>query len=186
MTSFNSFRPSLSGRRLGWLLGISLITFIGIYLFLSNVHVMYAIDEDGDILISKQVNADTTFSSEYIHSVVKCPIIEIHEVNEQGEMVLMESWNCSFGAGIETQAPPGATDELEDGFYVIDNINKVLTEILYHPVGMSDQILTIDDQEWNISKEPFVGKTFSLAVEEESLLVYWWKKISRQEASLYG
>ncbi|WP_373894113.1 DUF1850 domain-containing protein [Virgibacillus natechei] len=177
MSVFNSSRPSLPGRRLGWLLFFCLIIAIGICLSLTNVHVMYAIDEDGNILISKQVNADTTFSSEYIHSVVKCPIIEKHEVNEQGEMILMESWNCSFGAGIETEAPPGATDRLEDGFYVIDNINQVLPEILYHPVEMSDQILTIDDQEWNISKEPFVGKTFSLTVEEESLLVYWWKKI---------
>ncbi|MBP1970961.1 hypothetical protein J2Z83_003098 [Virgibacillus natechei] len=177
MRKFLSIKPSLSNGRLGWLLGLGILIAIGIYLFLLDVPIMYAIDEEENILISERVDADTTFTSEYIHSVVRCPIIEKLEVNDQHEMVLMESWNCSFGAGIETEAPPGATDRMEDGFYVIDNMNQVFTEISFHPVEMSDQILTIDDKEWNLSKEPFVGETFSLTVEEESLFIYWWNKI---------
>lgn len=177
MVNKNSFRPSLPKQKLGWLLGVCLLTVIGIYLFLLDVPVLYAIDEEENILISERVDADTTFMSEYIHSVVKCPIIEKLEVNDQFEIVLMESWNCSFGAGIETESPPGATDRIEDGFYVIDNMNQVFTEISFHPVEMSDQILTIDDKEWNLSKEPFVGETFSLTVEVESLFIYWWNKI---------
>ncbi|WP_390358692.1 DUF1850 domain-containing protein [Virgibacillus byunsanensis] len=147
-------------------------------MFLSNVHVMYAIDEEENILIMEQVNADTTFSSEYIHSVAKCLIIEKFEVNDNHEMVLMESWNCSFGAGIETKPPPGATDRLEDGFYVIDDINQVFTDISLHAVPMNEQIIKIDGKQWNVSEAPFVGKNFTISIEKENVLTYWIKKLS--------
>ncbi|WP_176448535.1 DUF1850 domain-containing protein [Lentibacillus sp. CBA3610] len=138
---------------------------------------MYAKADNGDVLIAERVNADTTFSSRYLHSVVKCPIIEKYEVNGDYEMVLMESWNCSFGAGIETEPPSGSTDRMEDGFYVIDNIDKLFQEVLFHPVSIAEQTITIDGQTWDISREPFVGRTFSLVIEQENRLTYLWTKL---------
>ncbi|SFD65863.1 hypothetical protein SAMN05216238_10325 [Lentibacillus persicus] len=174
MTASSGKRQSLYKRRLAVLL-ISFIIFAGIYLFTNDVYVMYAMADNGDVLIAERINADTTFSSRYLHSVAKCPIIEKYEVNKAYEMVLMESWNCSFGAGIETNPPPGATDRMEDGYYVIDDIEKTFQEILFHPVSIAEQKLTIDGRTWNISQKPFEGRTFSLVIEQEN----WFSFLSR-------
>lgn len=93
-------------------------------------------------------------------------------------MVLMESWNCSFGAGIETKPPPGATDRMEDGYYVIDNIDQTFQEILLHPVSIAEQKLTIDGHTWNISRKPFEGRTFSLEIEKQNWFVFLIEKLS--------
>ncbi|WP_163969408.1 DUF1850 domain-containing protein [Oceanobacillus halotolerans] len=158
-------------------MGTTLLVIIGIFLLLSKVHVLYALDDNGNILIAERVNADMTFSSQYIHSVAKCPIIEKFEISDQYKMVLMESWNCSFGAGIETEPPPGATDRMEDGFYVIDNIQQVHDEIRFHPVAITDQVLTIGEKSWNVSRYPFVGKTFTVQIQEKAQLTYWLSKL---------
>ncbi|MFD2762463.1 DUF1850 domain-containing protein [Lentibacillus juripiscarius] len=176
MKSLFKKRQRLPWRRLAWII-TGIFILIGIYLLQSDVHVMYAEADNGDVLIAELVNADTNVSSRYIHSVAKCPIIEKYEVNSEYDMVLMESWNCSFGAGIETEPPPGATDRLEDGFYVIDSIEKKFQEVLFHPVRMAKQTITIDRKTWDIYKEPFVGRTFSLHIKEEPMVVYLWKKL---------
>ncbi|MFD1363451.1 DUF1850 domain-containing protein [Lentibacillus salinarum] len=170
-------RHSLPKRRLAWLL-LVIMLLIGIYLLLSPVHVMFAKADNGDVLIAKRINADTHFSSRYIHSVEKCPIIEKYVVSADYVMVLMESWNCNFGAGIETQPPPGATDRLEDGYYVIDDIDKAFDDVLFHPVSIAEQQLTIDDETWEISREPFEGRTFRLFIEKETVLMYLWHQLS--------
>ncbi|TFJ91271.1 DUF1850 domain-containing protein [Lentibacillus salicampi] len=177
MNASSDKRPSLHKRRLA-LLFMGLIIVVGIYLLLKDVHVMYATADNGDVLIAERISSDTTFSSRYLHSVVKCPIIEKYVVGDDYEMVLMESWNCSFGAGIETEPPPGATDRLEDGFYVIDQIDKPFQEVLFHPVSIAEQVLTIDGEKWDISNEPFEGRTFSLQIEKENWLTYLWKRRS--------
>src|SRR5699024_852546 len=166
MIASSDKRQSLHKRRLAVLL-TGLIIFVGIYLLMKDVHVMYAMADNGDVLIAERINADTTFSSRYLHSVAKCPIIEIYEVNDAYEMVLMESWNCSFGAGIETEPPPGATDRMEDGFYVIEQIDQTFQEVLFHPVSIADQTLTIDGKNWDLSRKPFEGRTFSLEIEKD-------------------
>ncbi|TRM10866.1 DUF1850 domain-containing protein [Lentibacillus cibarius] len=171
-------RHSLFNHRRAFLLFLMMMTVIGIYLLLSTVHVLYAKADNGDVLIAERVSADTSFSSRYTHSVAKCPIIEKYEVSNNYEMVLMESWNCSFGAGIETEPPPGATDRLEDGFYIIDEIDKPFQEVLFHPVSFTDQTITIDEETWNISKEPFVGRTFALTIKKENWFSYLWTKLS--------
>ncbi|GAB4074898.1 hypothetical protein GCM10028778_24010 [Barrientosiimonas marina] len=180
-------RHSLRGRRLaGLLFGIFLL--IGGFVLLSSVHVMLGEADNGDVLLAQRVNTDTQWSSRYIHSVEKCPIIEKYEIDDQYKMVLMESWNCSFGAGIATQSPPGATDRLEDGYYVIDDIDKPFDDVLFHPVSIAEQELTIDGETWQISRQPFEGRTFSLKIEKETRMTYLWQRLfaAGQEGESYG
>ncbi|RYG72246.1 DUF1850 domain-containing protein [Lentibacillus lipolyticus] len=176
MKSFIKKWQRLPSRRLAWII-TGVIILIGIYLLQSDVRVMYAEADNGDVLIAEFVNADTNVSSRYIHSVAKCPIIEKYEVDNDDDIVLMESWNCSFGAGIETEPPPGATDRLDDGFYIIESIEKEFQQVLFHPVRIAKQTITIDGKTWDIYKEPFVGRTFSLTIEKEPMVVYLWKKL---------
>lgn len=163
--------------RAGWIILLCILLSIGIYVCSSRVPIIYAIDTDGRILIAQHVNTGTTLESQYIHSVARCPIIEKFEINETYDIVLMESWNCSFGAGIETETPDDASTRMENGYYVYENINQPFSEIAFHAVALNDHTLTIDDKTWELSKHPFRGTTLTIFVTEERRLAYWKHKL---------
>src|SRR5699024_6012653 len=160
----------------GWILLLGLLVVLGI-LLLSNITVIHAYNETGDLLIEKKVTTDTTIQSRYIHSVARCPMIEKFAINDDNDFLLMESWNCSFGAGIEAEKPQGAMQRMEDGYLVYDEINKPLSQFAVHAALINEQMLKIDDQTWNFSEEPFLDETIELYIKEESRLIYWWHKL---------
>lgn len=137
------------------------------------IHVLRVSDDDGNVLIFERVQEGTPFSHRYIHSVAKCPIVEKFVVDGQYRIVMTESWNCSFGAGIATEPPPGATDRMVDGFYVIENINETLPALSLHPVAFTDHTLTIAGTTWKMSQPPFVEKTVTIDVVEKRCWQYW-------------
>src|SRR5699024_5539952 len=98
-------------------------------------------------------------------------------INDDNDFLLMESWNCSFGAGIEAEKPQGAMQRMEDGYLVYDEINKPLSQFAVHAALINEQMLKIDDQTWNFSEEPFLDETIELYIKEESRLIYWWHKL---------
>ncbi|MDR6224561.1 DUF1850 domain-containing protein [Desmospora profundinema] len=150
------------------------VLFLGAVLVLSqSIVVLQVVDETDQPLIIHPVESGTRFSHQYRHSVAKCPIIEKFELDNQSRMVLMESWNCSFGAGIATEPPPGASDRLVDGFYVIEDIGQVVPELFFHPVAITDHRLTVENQTWNLSEPPFEGQTIRLTIEQTTRWRYW-------------
>ncbi|GAE93702.1 hypothetical protein JCM21714_2805 [Gracilibacillus boraciitolerans JCM 21714] len=62
------------------------------------------------------------FSHQYIHSVEKSPVQEIFELSNSGEIVTMESWTKSFGAGLPYQHQGEVS--MKDGYYVMRNLNR--------------------------------------------------------------
>lgn len=177
MTMTPSFKRKRKFRILAWVMGFLLFGFV-IHITLSTVNVMTGTLEDtNEVILIQKIDSETTVESEYLHSVEKCPIIEKYTLNNQYEMVLQESWNCSFGAGIATEPPPGAKGRLEPGYYVIDQINQMLPSIDFHPVPIAEQTLTIDGVKWFIYKPPFAGKTFTLTTTKKARIVYWWHRI---------
>lgn len=159
--------------------GIFAVVLAGVWFITQPVHVVRVSLESGDEMILRQVQPGTPFSQRYIHSVAKCPIIEKFIIDEQFRMVLMESWNCSFGAGIATEPPPGATDRLEDGFYVIDEIEQEIPVLYVHAVSFTDHHLRIDHEDWNLSRPPFVGETIKMEVAMLTKWHYWWSRLTR-------
>ncbi|WP_212567933.1 DUF1850 domain-containing protein [Bacillus alkalicellulosilyticus] len=62
------------------------------------------------------------FSLEYIHSVEKSLVKEKYKINENNQIIAMESWTKSFGAGLPTYSDDM---ELIDGFFVMRNEHQV-------------------------------------------------------------
>ncbi|WP_170105207.1 DUF1850 domain-containing protein [Desmospora activa] len=158
-----------------FMIGVVLLVWVGVVLS-QPIFVLRIADEAGNTLLVQRVESGTAFSHRYIHSVAKCPIIEKFEVDDQYRMVLMESWNCNFGAGIATEPPPGAVDRLVDGYYVIENIRQVMPELAFHPVTFTEDKLSVDQRSWNLSQPPFVGETITLTVEQTRVWHYWWER----------
>lgn len=164
--------------RTGWrLLFLSLLIGVVVYLLASHISVIKAYDENDNLLFLKQVNIETTIESNYIHSVARCPMIEKFEVSAKDEIVLMESWNCSFGAGIEAETPVGATTRMENGYFIYGDINEPYKKLSLHAAQINQQTLTIDDETWDFSQKPFLDETINLYITKERRIVYWWHKL---------
>lgn len=167
-----------AGRKLRiWMIALLVIFIIlmAVVLVLWKIPVMSATNEDGSLLFSKRIDPHTEMTSYYLHSVEKCPMVEKFIIDQQNRIVLKESWNCNFGAGIESALPKGAKGSLENGYYKIRNINQVFEEIQFHPVDIAKQRLKIGDEEWRLYEEPFEGNTFILKTGKMRLVEYLLK-----------
>lgn len=61
-------------------------------------------DEEGRVVLSFPVYLGETFSTEYIHSVQLCPVVDIYAV-VGGSFRLLEERTQSTNAGLPTEAP---------------------------------------------------------------------------------
>lgn len=138
-----------------------------------SIPVLQIRDETDRPLRLHKIEREAALTHQYRHSVAKCPIIEKFVVDRQNRIVLMESWNCSFGAGIATKPPPGADQRLVEGFYVITNIRQVMPELAIHPVSFAEHRLTVDQETWNLSRPPFEGQTVTIRIQPMKRWQYW-------------
>jgi hypothetical protein len=117
------------------------------------IHVfrMQMVHENRDAWIQPVAPGDE-ISHKYIHSVEKCPIIEKYIVDGEHRLMLQESWNCSFGAGIAHDKGE-AKGSFKEGFYVIEGIGDVHGSIYMQPAGFTDHTLTVASSERNLSEE---------------------------------
>ncbi|MFD2671883.1 DUF1850 domain-containing protein [Marinicrinis sediminis] len=115
--------------------------------------VLRIVDEQSAQLIwQSEVHAQSGWSHTYLHSVEKCPITERYSINAEGRMVLMESWNCSFGAGIASDAGEGK-GRLVDGYYLITDLEKPFEVIYMQAASFSEHTLHIDTYTLHLSDE---------------------------------
>ncbi|QDI92201.1 DUF1850 domain-containing protein [Salicibibacter halophilus] len=105
-----------------------------------------------DVLLEEEIEPGDTFFHEYIHSVMKTPIREVFEINEDFEVVPIETWTQAFGAGIPYEADEPIRKE--EGFYVIPDDGRVVEELrlipsnLYtHTFQFKDETLYLSDME---------------------------------------
>jgi hypothetical protein len=75
-----------------------------LFLFLAPVPVVEFAGEDGKVVLSFPVYLGGSFSTEYIHSVQLCPVIDEYRVTG-GSIWLWEERTQSTNAGLPTEAP---------------------------------------------------------------------------------
>lgn len=167
-------------RPAGWMIscGCCFLTGISIYLLVSQVTVIQAADDAGSILKVQQVNGDSTMIFRYIHSVARCPMLEKYEITDEHEILLKESWNCSFGAGIEAQTPEGSTIRKEDGYFIYEGLDQTFAELSIHAVELNNYTIQIDEQTWKLSQAPFLGQTISFSIKKQNRFLYLWRKVT--------
>ncbi|SDI71340.1 DUF1850 domain-containing protein [Natribacillus halophilus] len=108
--------------------------------------------ESDDVLFEEEIEPGDTFFHEYIHSVMKTPIREVFEINDDFEVVPKETWTQAFGAGIPYEANEPIRQE--NGFYVIPDDGRVVEELrlipsnLYtHTFQFKNETLDLSDME---------------------------------------
>lgn len=129
-------------------------------------------EEEHRVIWSGVVEQGMEVSHRYIHSVERCPIIEKFTVDDASRLVLMESWNCSFGAGIASDDGTGR-GTLKEGFYVIEDIRQPFQELRFSAASFTEHTLTINEETIQLSKH-FPEKTIRLHIEQLRRYQTWF------------
>ncbi len=125
----------------------------------------------GETLWESDIKQGETFFHEYIHSVEKSPVKEVFQYSSTGEVMTMESWTKSFGAGLPYQREGDV--EMKDGYYVLKNLNRPVHggALRMKPSSLYPHTFYFRDQTIYLSKEPFVTKIIEINVID----LPWWE-----------
>ncbi|SFM42178.1 protein of unknown function [Gracilibacillus orientalis] len=128
-----------------------------------------------ETLWSSEIDQGESFFHEYIHSVEKSSVKEVFQFSSTGELLTMESWTKSFGAGMPYQRKGDV--EIKDGYYIMKNLNRPVHGgvLRMKPSTLYPHTFSFRDQTIYLSKEPYVKRIIEINVIELS----WWEGILR-------
>ena len=123
--------------------------------------------ETGERLWGKPIDEGEWFHHEYIHSVEKSKVIEKFKLGPDGQMLVMESWTRSFGAGLPYEHQ-GDVERI-DGYYVMKNIQEPLEELTMLPSHLELHTFHFQEEEVVLSEEPFRRTIITIGVSPQTV-----------------
>lgn len=118
----------LENKNLTFIILLFLIYFILIVytfdIFATNLEIIDS--STNKIIFSRKIFPGDSFETIYIHSVEKVPIKEVFIIDEEYRIILFETHFSCTGAGLPNQAYGNEQFSLQDGEFVIKNINRYL------------------------------------------------------------
>lgn len=123
-----------------------------------------------NILWKDRIKAEEWFHHQYIHSVEKSIVIEKFKVDKHGQIIAMESWTRSFGAGLPSQEK--GIVEMKDGFFILREINEITDPIHMIPSHLYEHTFHFKEDEIFLSEEPFRRNHIIISVKKDSLFHY--------------
>lgn len=157
-----------------WLIIAIAVTTV-VLLFTINAGKKLVIEDlkTGDILWQEQIERGDWFSHRYIHSVEKSPVIEKFKVSDDWEILTMESWTKSFGAGLPYEDKGDV--EMKDGYFVIQDLNKPVYggELKFQPSHLYPHTFHFKDEEVTFSEPPYSETRILVEIKNATL----WDRI---------
>lgn len=142
----SKFRNQLSIAAAVLLAAAAIILFIrphGLRLVLTDA-------ESGKQLLSFPVEPESRFSVTFVHSVNQTPVTDVYELRGT-EIYVVETTFYNFGAGMQTEYPPGVTYTYgEDGAITATGYNILCKDLIYCVGKVSDHILNIGGKEYSL------------------------------------
>lgn len=123
--------------------------------------------QTGYELWSLPVQEGDWFRHEYLHSVEKSKVIEKFKLGAEGQILAMESWTKSFGAGLPYENK--GTVEQIDGYYVLKDISEPVEVLHIIPSHLYLHTFHLGDTEVVLSEPPF--KRTLLLIEIRKLTI---------------
>ena len=113
-------------------------------------------DETASPLLVVPLGPDGRFGIGYRHSVEKTPVVEWFQVSPATDrdgfrIALKATEYRSYGAGLPTDAPPGARFRRMDDRFVIEGLDVPVPSLVVRPLALSDHILIVGDSQWALS-----------------------------------
>lgn len=124
-------------------------------------------DKTGKLLTSIEFTTEEKiFSIEFIHSVNKSPVKDFYKIDENNNIIAYKTIYSTYGAGVQTELNENETiTYTDDGDFVIENINKKISPLIYVVGTVHDHILTINNKEIILNKEFGINKHIRFEVK---------------------
>ena len=132
---------------------------------------------DGGIAGLFVLGRDGTFALSHRHSVAKLPWVDEFRVGPGNEMVLYRTRYGAFGAGLPS-GDEGGTVSLEDGWIVIDDMNRRYSSVALSPGAATEHRLAIGGRAWALWPLAAGRTPVTMTVERAPLgLVVGWTQM---------
>jgi hypothetical protein len=102
-------------------------------------------DFEGANLLILPIHIGDQFYIHYIHSSDKTPVLDTFQIDDTGQLVLVEEAFLWYGAGLEFQNHPGVQLSY-DGKWSTVRLNRVFPELVIRVGRIAQQRLILKDQ----------------------------------------
>lgn len=127
--------------------------------------------DSGDVWWQAAVRSGDEFVLSYVHSVELSPVAETYAIGPAGEIAAMESRTRSFGAGLP-HTRKGVTT-LEDGYYVMKELNEPVGELHVMPSHLHRHTLRLGEQVVELNKAPYAREHLVVRLKRPPLWKAW-------------
>ena len=124
-------------------------------------------------LLVVPLGPDGCFGIEYRHSVEQTPVVDWFQVEpgaaeDEPHMVLRATEYRSFGAGLPTEAPPGARFRHLGDRFLIEGLDVPVSSLVVRPLVFTEHVLIVGEDRWALSGLASDGVPLRLYVEKRS------------------
>lgn len=113
-------------------------------------------DGEASPLLVVPLGSDGRFGIGYRHSVERTPVIEWFQVSPGPDgagprIALTATEYRSFGAGLPTDAPPGARFHRLGDRFLIEGLDVPVPSLVVRPLAFTEHVLVVGDHRWALS-----------------------------------
>jgi len=127
---------------------------------------------DDELIFKQKVQPGDKFILKYTHSVALTPVWEIFIINEDYQIVLIETDFLDHGAGLPYTTFENEIFVEEEGRFKIKNMHRIIPTPFYYRIGViSENFFYFKDKEINLSS--LVGdRLLTLEIYKNNLFSY--------------
>ena len=153
---------------------IIIIIFIIIFFSLSVYTLELRSFSDDELIFKQKGQHGNKFTLKYTHSVSLTPVWEIFIIDDNYQIVLIETDFLAHGAGLPYAAFGQEKFINEEGKFKIKNMHRVMPTPIYYRIGaIRENYFYFKDKEINLST--LVGdKLLTIGVYKRNLYNYYW------------
>src|SRR5665648_134205 len=135
------------------LLGLSVVIIIIIILFFIPLYTLELRSfSDSEIVFSQKVQPGDKFTLKYTHSVALTPVWEIFIIDENCQIILIETDFLDHGAGLPYTTFENEIFVEEEGRFKIKNMYRIIPTPIYYRIGaIRENYFYFKDKEINLS-----------------------------------
>ena len=153
--------------------GLFIVIIIIIILFLIPIYTLELRPfPDGELIFKQKVQPGDEFILKYTHSVALTPVWEIFIIDEDYQIVLIETVFFDHGAGLPYTTFENEIFVEEEGRFKIKNMHRIIPTPIYYRIGaVRENIFYFKGEEINLSS--LVGdRLLTLEVDRNNLFDY--------------
>ncbi|QPC46107.1 DUF1850 domain-containing protein [Mangrovibacillus cuniculi] len=152
-----------------WISSFCLLLVLGAFPLFSSLSI-YSLQDK--LLFSTHIKNHRSFIITYEHSIHKSPVMEYFQLDDL-ELVLKKVKYEDTSIGMPSNAPEGASFKLENGKYIIENLDTRLDEIflLVDQVSANYQLLVNNEK---ITLHTIAPKGSTIKIKVEKISFYQW------------